>query len=118
MFRNTPRLPRALLHTLTVTERSFTRDPDHGGQSRPVDVQTASFKGVVMPLSNLDWERLPEGTYTHNSQKLYTDDSVEIKTGQIITDSHDGQKYTVTRVLDHNPIHPMVRYIVEGVVKK
>ena len=118
MFNATPRLPRALLHILTVSKRTFERDPARGGQSKPVDEVLATFWGVVLPLSNKDLMLLPEGTYTQNSQKLYTDDSVEIKTGQIITDSHDGQKYTVTRVLDHNTIHPMVRYIVEGVVKK
>ena len=49
---------------------------------------------------------------------VYTDDRVEIGTNQIIEDTFDGQRYTVKTVLGHNSIHPMVRYIVEGVVKK
>ncbi len=117
MFGNTPRLPRALLHILVAYNRTFMRDGP-GGQSRPVDKITASFLGVVMPLSNEDWKLLPEGGYTQNSQKLYTDSFVEIKPGQIIRDTYDGQAYTVKTELDHNSIHPMRRFIVEGVVKK
>ncbi len=113
-----PRLPRALLHILTVSDREFVRDPANGGQYKPVDTAVKSFWGVVLPLSNLDWKRLPEGIYTHNSQKLYTDDPVVIKPGQIIRDTYDGQLYTITSELAHNTIHPMLRFIVEGVVKK
>ena len=118
MFYATPRLPRQLLHILTVSERKFVRDPSRGNQSRPVDEPVATFWGVVLPLSNKDWRMLPEGTFTQNSQKLYTDDPVTIKPGQIIRDTYDGQLYTVTQELAHNTIHPMLRYIVEGVVKK
>ena len=117
MFYNTPRLPRAPLHILTVTNRTFVRDGP-GGQSRPVDKSVVSFWGIVIPLSNLDLKRLPEGTYTQNSQRLYTDDPVEIKPGQIIRDTYDGQLYTVKTELAHNTVHPLMRYIVEGVVKK
>jgi hypothetical protein len=115
MFYNTPRLPKALLHPLLVVQRTSERGP--GGQSRPVEETVASFQGVVMPLSNLDWKQLPEGTYTQNSQKLYTDDPVVIKPGQIIRDTYDGQQYTVKQKLSHNSIHPMHRYLVEGVDK-
>ena len=115
MLRATPRLPRALLHILTVTDRAFERGP--GGQSRPVEKPVKSFWGVVLPLSNLDWKMLPEGTYTQNSQKLYTDDPIDISPGQIIRDTYDGQQYTVKQELSHNSIHPMHRYLVEGVKK-
>lgn len=117
MFCNTPRLPRALLHILTVSNRTFVRDGP-GGQSRGLDEPVASFWGVVLPLSNKDWRQLPEGVFTSDAQKLYTDDPVEIKPGQIIRDTYDGQQYTVKTELNHNTLHPMVRYIVEGVVKK
>jgi hypothetical protein len=113
-----PKLPRGLLHILTVSNRTFVRDPANGGQSKPVDEVIASFWGVVLPLSNKDWRQLPEGSYTQNSQKLYTDDPVTIKPGQLIRDTYDGQLYTVTTELAHNTIHPMLRFIVEGVVKK
>lgn len=116
MFYNTPRLPRALLHILTVTERTFERAP--GGQSRPIETPVKSFWGVVLPLSNLDWKQLPEGSYTQNSQKLYTDEPVDIEPGQLIRDTYDGQQYTVTQKLSHNSIHPMHRYLVEGVKMK
>lgn len=118
MFYNTPRLPRALLHILTASKRTFVRDVENGGQSKPVDELVASFWGVVMPLSNKDWKQLPEGSFTENSQKLYTDDAVDIQTGYIIRDTYDGQLYTVKTELNHNSIHPMRRFLVEGVVKK
>lgn len=117
MFNATPRLPRALLHILTVSKRTFERDPARGGQSKPVDEVLATFWGVVLPLSNKDLMLLPEGTYTQNSQKLYTDDPVSIEPGYIIRDTFDGQLYTVKTALEHNTIHPMVRYVVEGIVK-
>ncbi len=118
MLYATPRLPRALLHILTVTNRTFVRDPNAGGQSRPVDTPVVSFWGVVLPLSNKDWKMLPEGSYTQNTQKLYTDDPVEIQPGQIIRDTYDGQVYTVKQKLEHNTIHPMLRFLVEGVTKR
>ncbi len=118
MFSAAPRLPRALLHTLTFTKRTFINDPERGGQSIPIDEEVTSFRGIVMPLSNKDWEQLPEGSFTQNSQKLYTDDPVKIEPGDIIQDSYDGQRYTVKCELSHNTIHPMRRYIVEGVVRK
>lgn len=111
-----PKLPRALLHILTVTNRTFERGP--GGQSKPVDALVQSFWGVILPLSNLDWKLLPEGAYTTNTQKLYTDYPVDIQPGQTILDTYDGQRYTVTQKLSHNSIHPMLRFLVEGVVKK
>lgn len=116
-FAATPRLPRALLHTITLYQRTYVRDGP-GGQSRPVDAPPKKFNGIVMPLSNKDLKYLPEGTYSQNSQKLYTDDDIEIEPGQIIEDSFDKQRYTVKTDLGHNTIHPMHRYIVEGVVKE
>lgn len=118
MFYSTPRLPRALLHILTASKRAFVRDLDHGGQSKPVDEPAVTFWGVVLPLSNKDWKQLPEGSYTENSQKLYTDELVDISPGNIIRDTYDGQQYTVITELNHNSIHPMRRFLVEGVAKK
>jgi hypothetical protein len=116
MLYATPKLPRALLHILTVTNRTFVREI--GGQYKPVNETVKSFWGVILPLSNLDWKFLPEGSYTQNSQKLYTDDFIDIQPGQIIRDTYDGQQYTVIQKLSHNSIHPMLRFLVEGVVKK
>lgn len=116
MFYNTPRLPRALLHPLVAYAQ--VSEPGPGGQFRQVTKAVSVFKGAVLPLSNEDWKLLPEGSYTQNSQKLYTDDPVSLKPGQIVRDTYDGQRYTVKTLLAHNSIHPMLRYIVEGVVGK
>lgn len=116
MFYNTSRLPRALLHPLVAYEK--VSEPGPGGQFRQVTKAVSVFQGVVLPLSNKDWELLPEGSFTQNSQKLYTDAAVNLKPGQTVRDSYDGQQYTVKTELSHNTIHPMLRYIVEGVVNK
>ena len=116
MFYNTPRLPRALLHPLIVYEQ--VSEPGLSGQFRPVTKAVSVFRGAVLPMSNEDWKLLPEGSYTQNAQKLYTDDPVTLKPGQIVRDTFDGQRYTVKTMLAHNSIHPMLRYIVEGVVGK
>lgn len=118
MFHNTPRLPKQLLHTMQVVERRFERSKTHGNQSRPVDTIISEFKGVILPLSNQDLRLLPEGSIIENTQKLYTDDIVSIRPGDIVFDLRDGQRYTVKTLLDHNTIHPMRRYIVEGVTDK
>ena len=52
-FAATPRLPKALLHSLKVYERTFVRDGP-GGQSRPLEKAVKMFKGIVLPLSNKD----------------------------------------------------------------
>lgn len=116
MFYNTPRLPRPLLHPLVAYDK--VSEPGPAGQSRQVTKAVSAFMGVVMPLSNKDWELLPEGSYTQNSQKLYTDGPVTLKPGQTIRDTYDGQQYTIKTELAHNTSHPMLRYIVEGVVRK
>lgn len=115
MLSATPKLPRPLLHILTVTNIDFVRS--NGGQQRPVKKPSVSFWGIVLPLSNLDLKMLPEGTYTQNTQKLYTDDLIDIQTGQIIRDTYDGQQYVVKQKLSHNSIHPMFRFLVEGIKK-
>lgn len=110
-----PKLPRSLLHILTVTDKTIEKGP--GGQRKLVEKSATSFWGIVLPLSNQDWKQLSEGAYTKNTQKLYTDDQVEIKPGQIIRDTYDGQQYTVIQKMSHNSIHPMFRFLVEGIVK-
>lgn len=114
-FYNTPRLPRELLHPIITVEQ--VRERAAGGQYITTRKATAVFSGVVMPLSNRDWEQLPEGSYTKNACKVYTDDSLSLQPGQLILDARDGQQYTVKTLLEHNSIHPLLRYIVERVVK-
>lgn len=116
MFTNTPRLPRAILHKLEIIQQKKIKGP--GGQSMQVDDAVTTFNGAVLPISNKDWKMLPEGTFTKDSQKLYTDDDIELTTGQIVRDPQTGQRYTVKVELNHNTIHPLLRYIVEGVVGK
>ena len=67
-------------------------------------------------MSNEYCKLLPECSYTKKSQKLYIDGPAILKPGQTNLDTYDVQKYTVKTALAHNSIHPMRRYIIEGVV--
>jgi hypothetical protein len=106
-----PLIPPSLMHVLTAKNATKIRDKDNGGQWRSLSTDPVSIKGVIMPLSNKDLKYLPEGTFTQNSQKLYTNGDV-VAVGSEITDI-DGKTYTVKQELDHNSIHPMKRYLVE-----
>ena len=70
------------------------------------------FQGVVMPLNNEDLQYVDSGTYTLNSQKVYTN-GYQLKVGAEFRDDYDGQVYTVKQELTHGPIHSMKRYMVE-----
>lgn len=107
-----PQLPAGLLHDMTMTSTTVELDEENGGQFRPQQPTVTTFKGIVMPMSNEDLQYLPEGTYTRNTQKLYTN-GARVAVGAQFTDGFDGQTYTVTQELTHGPVHPMKRYAVE-----
>jgi hypothetical protein len=108
-----PQLPAGLLHDMKRIVVTTERDDDNGGQLRPSAPSTQTFKGVVMPVSNSDLRRMPEGTYTHSTQKLYTN-GARLSVGAQFIDTFDGAAYTVTQELTHGPIHPLKRYLVEN----
>ena len=110
-----PMIPAGLLHTLfDIREGAGHYDEDNGGQwvqDKPsVEVP---FQGVVMPINNEDWQNDVTGTYTVNSQKLYTN-SHALRPGQQVRDTTDGTVYLVKQELQHNPVHPMRRYVIEA----
>lgn len=108
-----PGLPLGLLHAMTLITPGGAIDAENGGQWRPaLHPSHLSFQGIVMPLSNEDLEYLPEGTYTRESCKLYTNGQ-RVAVGARFTDTYDGATYTVKTELTHGPLHPMKRYLVE-----
>ncbi len=107
-----PLIPAGLLHNMTRITVTTTRDVENGGQRRPSAPSKQTFKGVVMPMANEDLQYMPEGTYTRNTQKLYTNGE-RLEVGAQFTDTYDGATYTVVQELTHGPIHPMQRYAVE-----
>jgi len=84
---------------------------DEGGVSRETERIVYTFSGALLPLNNEDLQRLPDGTSTANSQKIYTNGAA-LAPGQLVQDSLDGQTYTVGTELTHTPIHGMKRYVV------
>ena len=107
-----PSLPLGLLHDIEELEPSGSYDQAAGGQWKPEQPMKATFRGVVMPVNNEDLQYAIAGTYTMNSQKLYTD-GYRLTVGQQVRDTYDGQVYTVKQELTHGPIHPLKRYVVE-----
>jgi len=107
-----PQIPPGLLHDMLQIEPGGTHDSVNGGQWKPaLNPKTAKFKGIVVPLSNRDLEYLPEGTYTKESQKLYTNGK-HLEAGATFTDTYGGMTYTIETELTYGPLHPMCRYIV------
>ena len=107
-----PQIPLGLLHGMTMTQTSVKLDSGSGGQWRPDAPTATAFKGAVLPMANEDLEYMPEGTYTRNTQKLYTN-AARLEVGSKFTDTFDGAIYTVVQELTHGPLHPMKRYAVE-----
>lgn len=66
-----PFLPNGLMETWTYTNYS-DGDYDTNGEYQPGNPNTISFNAVQMPLSNDDIKYDSSGTYTSESQKLYT----------------------------------------------
>ena len=109
-----PQIPGQLLRNMKKITPGGSRDAENGGQWKPtLNPVTVMFKGIVLPLSNEDLQYLPEGTYTQNSQKLYTNGAT-VDVGAQFIDTFDGNTYTVTTELTHGPTHPMKRYLVEA----
>jgi len=102
-------IPNNLLHTcIAVSVQSSVYIK---GELVPEAEVTSTFQGAVLPMSNEDLRYAPEGTYTQNNQKLYTN-GVALNVGQRFTDTYDNKTYTVITELTHGPIHPLKRYIV------
>lgn len=108
-----PQIPRALMHTMYQIKSGGQYDQQAGGQWAPAKEERIAFQGVVLPVSDKDLQRTPTGTYSKDSEKIYTNGYALIVGGSVY-DPQSDMTYTVTQELGHNSIHPMKRYIVEA----
>ena len=106
-----PQIPKRLLHPFLRIEIQKEYRPDKGGIYETVGRSAVEFLGAIFPLSNEDLKRLPEGTSTTNAQKIYTNGE-QLRPGQRVEDTLDGQVYTVDTELTHSPIHGLKQYLV------
>lgn len=68
-----PMLPRGILHELVELRAGpGGYDPDNGGQWVRSEPERIPFQGVVLVVSEDDWQKAPQGTFTRNSRKIYT----------------------------------------------
>ena len=108
-----PQIPRALMHTMYQIKSGGQYDQQAGGQWAPAKEERIAFQGVVLPVSDKDLQRTPTGTYSKDSEKIYTN-GYGLRVGGSVYDPQSDMTYTVTQELGHNSIHPMKRYIVEA----
>lgn len=106
-----PQIPARLLRPFYRLDVQKTFDQAAGGVYKTAGKSEISLRGTLLPLNNEDLQRLPEGTNTVNTQKLYTNGE-ELQVGQRVRDSLDDKVYTVITELIHNPIHGLKRYVV------
>lgn len=101
------------MHTMYQLKSGGQYDQQAGGQWAPAKEERIAFQGVVLPVSDKDLQRAPTGTYSKDSEKIYTNGYALIVGGSVY-DPQSDMTYTVTQELGHNSIHPMKRYIVEA----
>jgi hypothetical protein len=110
-----PMLPKSIMHTLEELRAPTPEyDPENGGQwvTDDKEVERISFQGAVLPVSEEDIKKAPQGTYTKDSRKVYTNGH-DLQIGSQVYDPKDGATYHVTGDLNWGSIHPMRRYAVE-----
>jgi len=108
----TPKIPTQLFRNMVRVVVSVKLDTEKGGQWIPSKPKKETFKGIVLPVNNEDLKYMPEGTYTQNMQKLYTNGE-QVAVGTQFADSFDGNTYTIIQELNYGPTHPIKRYLVE-----
>lgn len=114
-----PMLPRGLLRELIELKAPTpVYDPDNGGQWVSSQAEEVPFQGCVLMVSEEDWQKAAQGTYTKDSRKIYTNGHALSIGGQVY-DPQDGAIYTVTGELSYGSIHPFHRFVAErkGVAK-
>jgi len=107
-----PQIPEGMLHEMFDVISSGAIDQNAGGQWKSKRPKRVPFLGTVMPVSDKDLMREPQGTFTKLSEKIYTN-GYALKVGGSVFDPQTGISYTVTQELGHNSIHPLKRYVVE-----
>lgn len=86
---------------------------DKGGQYLPGEPRRILFQGAVLPMSERDLQYMPQGTYTSDTRKLYTNRH-ELALGSKVMDLAAGATYTVEGELGYGEIHNMRRYILKA----
>lgn len=106
-----PSIPKMLMQPMHEEIAGGYIDQANGGQwIRQVD-KLEPFRGALLPISSKDLRDAPQGLYTFESMKLYTQGYTP-RVGGVVID-RDGVRYTVKTVVAYPGIHPLVRCIVE-----
>lgn len=105
------RLPAFVMKTCNeLRHDKGSIDYTNGGQYTPGTIESIPFSGAVLPLTDEDLRYAPQGTYSADARKLYTDGYL-LKVGAQV--DVDGIVYTVTGSRDYGHIGTLKRYIIE-----
>jgi hypothetical protein len=108
-----PKLPDSIMQDLIEKHaEAAIYNPDNGGQYTQGTVADVPFRGCIMPLNEDDLKRAPQGTYTKNSRKIYTNGH-RLTSGVKVYDPSTGDTYTITGDLNHGSISSIMRYTAE-----
>ena len=112
LLGNLPEIPGVIMRDMyRIDTCGGEYDRENGGHFSRGRERKVRFKGALLPLSEKDLRRLPQGTVTANQKKIYTN-GFSLNVGSMVQAS-DGLRYTVIRELEYDGIHGMRRYVVE-----
>ncbi len=107
-----PQIPAGIMTPcVEIREGKQVYSADDGGQYLPGVKTRIPFQGAILPLNERDLRNLPQGTYTAETKKLYTNGHV-LAVGSKVEWKETGIIYTVKGELEYGDIHQMRRYLV------
>lgn len=114
-----PKIPDAVMDDMyLIVTAGGGYSSENGGQWTGDTTTQQKFSGALLPLSEEDLQRMPQGEYTTNQKKIYTNGFSLADGAEVI--ASDGYKYAVKRELEYGMLSHMKRYLVErkGVASK
>ena len=107
-----PKIPGTVMDDMyLIVKTGGGYDSENGGQWIDGTPAQTKFSGALLPLSEEDLQRMPQGEYTTNQKKIYTNGFSLADGAEVI--ASDGHRYTVKRELQYGMLHQMKRYLVE-----
>lgn len=107
-----PKIPGAVMDDMyLIVTTGGGHSSENGGQWVGGTPAEQKFSGALLPLSEEDLQQMPQGEYTTNQKKIYTNGFSLADGAEVI--ASDGHRYTVKRELEYGMLHQMKRYLVE-----
>ena len=111
-----PQIPTGIMFPcVEIRQGESEYRADSGGQYLPGSETRIPFQGAILPLSERNLRDMPQGTYTAESKKLYTNGHI-LPVGAKVECKETGVIYTVKGELGYEGIGmtSFHRYIVDA----